>query len=98
MSVIIKNNVVPSKFYLSNNFPNPFNPATNFEFSLPKTGMVSLKIFDMIGREVAVLVNEVKPAGTYQVTWNAAHLACGVYFCKLQTGLMSEVKKAILLK
>ena len=96
--VAMINSAVPLTFHLSNNFPNPFNPTTNFEFSLPKSGTVSLKVFDIIGREVATLVNEVKPAGTYQVTWNAARLATGVYFFKLQSGTSIDVKKAMLLK
>ena len=96
--VAMINSAVPLTFHLSNNFPNPFNPTTNFEFSLPKSGTVSLKVFDIIGREVATLVNEVKPAGTYQVTWNATRLATGVYFFKLQSGTSIDVKKAMLLK
>ena len=96
--VIVKNKEVPAKFCVSNNFPNPFNPNTNFEFSLPNTCMVSIKVFDILGRQVITLLNEVKSAGTYRVTWNASTLSSGLYFYRVQAGKNTAVKKAILLK
>ncbi|MCK6606345.1 MAG: T9SS type A sorting domain-containing protein [Ignavibacteriaceae bacterium] len=85
-------------FELKQNFPNPFNPSTVINFSLPATSLVSLKIFDASGNEVALLVNEVKPEGNYQVVFNAASLPSGVYFCKLQAGVFFETKKLLLIK
>jgi hypothetical protein len=87
------------------NYPNPFNPSTNIKFQIPSSklgfgnwnlGFVSLKVFDVLGREVATLVNENLPAGSYQVTFNAEGLASGVYFYRLQTGALSETKRMIL--
>lgn len=85
-------------FELKQNFPNPFNPSTVINFSLPATSPVSLKIFDTSGNEVALLVNEVKSEGNYQVVFNAASLPSGVYFCKLQAGVFFETKKLLLIK
>jgi phosphatidylserine/phosphatidylglycerophosphate/cardiolipin synthase-like enzyme len=96
--VTVKSKEVPAKFYVSNNFPNPFNPNTIFEFSLPNTYMVSIKVFDILGREVVILLNEIKSAGTYRVTWNASTLSSGLYFYRVQAGKNTAVKKAILLK
>lgn len=89
---------VPAKFDLSQNYPNPFNPATKINFDLPKDGLVSLKIFDMLGREVSTLVNEIRKAGYYTVEFNASNLASGVYFYRISAGEFSSVKKMIVLK
>ncbi|MCX6165917.1 MAG: T9SS type A sorting domain-containing protein [Ignavibacteriae bacterium] len=91
-------NVVPSNYSLSQNFPNPFNPVTNIYFALPKSGMVTLKVFDALGKEVATLVNEVKNAGTFNVDFNGATLSSGIYFYKLESGDFSSVKKMMLVK
>jgi hypothetical protein len=80
------------------NYPNPFNPSTNFTYQIGKEGFVSMKIYNVLGQEVATLVNEVKQAGTYPATWNAASFESGVYFCKMQSGTFSETKKLILMK
>ncbi|MGE5860982.1 MAG: T9SS type A sorting domain-containing protein [Ignavibacteria bacterium] len=95
-------------FTLKQNYPNPFNPSTNFEFRLPAEafakagiadrGFVSLKVFDLLGNEVATIVNEELSAGSYKYPWNASGLASGVYFYKLQAGNFSDVKKLILMK
>ncbi|MCX6142867.1 MAG: T9SS type A sorting domain-containing protein [Ignavibacteriales bacterium] len=74
---------IPTQFSLEQNYPNPFNPTTNFEFRIAAAGFVSLKIFDVLGREVAALVNEERQAGTYRVTWDASKLPSGVYFYRL---------------
>jgi hypothetical protein len=88
----------PKEFVLCQNYPNPFNPTTNFEFRISDFGFVSLKVYDLLGREVATLVNEEKPAGTYEVIWNAENLSSGVYFYQLKAGDFIESKKMILLR
>ncbi|MBL0106861.1 MAG: T9SS type A sorting domain-containing protein [Ignavibacteria bacterium] len=92
------NNEVPSSFDLKQNFPNPFNPTTNINFSLPKSGFVTLKVYDMIGKEVATLVNEVKTAGNYIVGFNAANLPSGAYFYRLESNSFVDTKKMMLIK
>lgn len=89
---------VPSSYLLKQNYPNPFNPTTNINFSLPKSGLVTLKIYDISGKEVAVLLNEVKNAGSYLVGFNAAGLPSGAYFYRLTSGNFSETKKMMLIK
>ncbi len=89
---------IPVVYKLSQNYPNPFNPITNFDMQLPNSGLTIVKIYDVLGREVAVLLNEVKSAGTYRITWNASALPSGVYFYKLESGNFTSTKKALLLK
>ncbi len=89
---------LPTGFNLSQNYPNPFNPTTVIEYSLPRSGIVTLKVYDILGREVATLVNAKKAAGNYQVEFNGSKLASGVYIYRLQTGNFSAVKKLVLLK
>jgi hypothetical protein len=89
---------LPSSFALSQNFPNPFNPSTAISYQLSANSAVTLKVFDMLGREVATLVNDFQLAGSYRAIWNAAGVGSGVYFYKLQTGTFSETKKMILMK
>ena len=93
-----KGNTLPAEFSLSQNYPNPFNPTTNFEFQIANHGFVSLKIFDLLGREIITLVNEEKPTGVYKIRWNAGNLSSGVYIYQLKTGSFNEVKKLLLLK
>jgi photosystem II stability/assembly factor-like uncharacterized protein len=99
------NSIIPSEFTLEQNYPNPFNPSTNFEFHIPLNppsegghrGMyVSLKIFDVLGREVATLVNEALQPGTYNVAWDAGTIPSGVYYYKLQTEKFTQTKKLLL--
>jgi hypothetical protein len=85
-------------YKLAQNYPNPFNPATTISYTIPKSGLVSLKVFDIAGKEVATLVNEVKNAGSYNFKFNAANLSSGVYFYRLQAGEFVETKKMFLLK
>ena len=85
-------------FYLYQNYPNPFNPTTNFEFRLADLGLVSLKVIDVLGREVKTLVNEVKSPGSYKVTFDASSLASGIYFYELRTEKFYSIKKLILMK
>ncbi|MBX7045834.1 MAG: T9SS type A sorting domain-containing protein, partial [Ignavibacteria bacterium] len=89
---------VPSKFALAQNYPNPFNPATVISYQLPAAGFVSLKVYDISGREVSSLVNEVKNAGYYNVTFDAKSLSSGTYFYKLSTDKFSDVKKMVVVK
>lgn len=89
---------VPAKFELSQNYPNPFNPSTIINYQLAANSFVSLKIFDVSGREVMQLVNEVKDAGYYSVNFNASKLSSGMYFYKLQSGDFTFVKKMMLVK
>ena len=91
-------NEVPDKFTLSQNFPNPFNPTTKIRFQLMKSSRVKLTVFDQLGREVKVLLNEQIGAGTYESEFNESDIVSGVYFYKLETGEFSEVKKMLLLK
>jgi hypothetical protein len=89
---------LPNHFSLEQNYPNPFNPTTNISFSVGTYGYMSLRIFDILGHEVATLANEIKPAGTYQVEWNATGFPSGVYFYRLNSGSYSETRKLLLLK
>lgn len=89
---------IPRAFDLRQNFPNPFNPATTIRFSIPERGTVNLRVFDVLGREVKILVNEVLPAGTYERTWDAKNCSSGVYFYRLQAGGYSDTRKLVLLK
>jgi len=85
-------------YSLSQNYPNPFNPTTNIKFAIPTSGLVSLKVYNMLGKEVATLVSSNLSAGTYTYDFNASNLASGVYFYKLETANFSEVKKMSLIK
>ncbi len=89
---------VPSTFSLLQNYPNPFNPATNIEYQIPDREFVTLKIYDVLGNEVAALVNEEKPAGNYAVKFNGINLSSGVYFYRLKAGSYTSTKKLILMK
>ncbi|MFH1011649.1 MAG: T9SS type A sorting domain-containing protein [bacterium] len=89
---------VPSEFVLKQNFPNPFNPTTTFEFALPQEGFTTLKVFDLLGREVATVVEGQMEARWYQVTWNASNLASGVYLYTLNTSGFSGTRKLLLMK
>jgi len=89
---------IPQEYSLQQNYPNPFNPSTAISYQLSANSFVSLKVFDVLGREVATLVNEVKKAGTYSTTWNAAGFGSGIYFCKMQAGSFTETRKLVLMK
>jgi len=89
---------VPSTFALEQNFPNPFNPSTEIQFSLPHKSHVTLTIFDLLGREVATLVSEELSAGSFSTRWDAAGFPSGVYLYRLQAGEFVETKKLILLR
>jgi hypothetical protein len=89
---------LPSEYQLSQNFPNPFNPETTISYSIPKSEHVTLKVFDLLGREVATLVDEFKQAGTYKTNFNASGLTSGVYFYQLGAGSFVQTKKLMVLK
>jgi hypothetical protein len=89
---------VPSEFSLSQNYPNPFNPTTKIKFDVVRVGDVKIVVYDAMGREVAVLVNESLNPGTYEATFDASQLTSGVYFYKITAGDFSETKKMILIK
>jgi hypothetical protein len=97
-SVNSNSDLMPSDYSLEQNYPNPFNPSTVISFSIPKNSKVTLKIYDVLGREVAVLVNEEKPAGFYTVNFNGDQLACGVYIYSIQTNEKLLARKMLLLK
>ena len=92
------NGSVPKDYGLSQNYPNPFNPVTNINFAIPEAEFVKISVFDMLGRETAILVNEKLNAGTYTVDWNASDMPSGVYFYKIQAGSFTEIKKMVLVK
>lgn len=89
---------VPSVFELKQNYPNPFNPVTTISYTIPTEGMVSLKVYDLLGKEVATLVNQKQEAGRYAVHFNASHLSSGMYLYKLVMGANVQVKKLMVLK
>ena len=91
-------NYLPTVYSLHNNFPNPFNPATTISYDLPRQGIVSLKVYNIVGEEIATLVNAEQPAGRYKIDWNASELASGVYFYRIQAAEFVDVKKMILMK
>jgi photosystem II stability/assembly factor-like uncharacterized protein len=87
-----------NKFYVYQNYPNPFNPSTAIKYSIPKQSNVTLKVFDILGREVAALVNKEQPQGNYEVEFDGSELTSGIYFYRLQAGNFVETNKMILLK
>ena len=91
-------NGIPTVYELAQNYPNPFNPSTKIKFSLPENGMVTLKLYDILGREVATLINEELPASYQTVDFNASNLSTGIYFYRLQVNDFTSVKKMILMK
>ncbi len=89
---------VPASFALHQNYPNPFNPTTHFRFSIANFEFVTLKVYDLLGREIATLVNGKKSPGTYEVLFDGSKLPSGVYFYRLESGRFAETKKLILIK
>jgi hypothetical protein len=89
---------IPDDYKLEQNYPNPFNPLTKINFDIPKTGFVSVKIFDVLGKEIKMLVNEVKNAGSYSIEFDGSSLASGTYFYRMESGGFIATKKMILIK
>ena len=88
----------PKEFVLLQNYPNPFNPVTVIRYSVPVKDHISLTVYDLLGREVSMLVNDVQSAGSYTIEFNASRLSSGIYFYQLRTGRFSETKKMMMLK
>jgi hypothetical protein len=89
---------IPTVYSLWQNYPNPFNPSTKFGFRIAEFGLVTLKVYNLLGQEVATLVNEEMKPGSYEVTWDASGMASGVYFYRLQAGSFVETKKLVLMR
>jgi len=90
--------VVPANYSLSQNYPNPFNPATTIKYSIPQSSFVKIRVFNTIGQEIAVLVNQEKSIGNYEVSFNASNLPSGIYFYRIEAGDFTQTKKMILMK
>jgi hypothetical protein len=97
-SVDLKTTDQPLVYNLSHNYPNPFNPTTSINFSVPLRGLVSLKVYNLLGRQVAVLINRILAPGTYRTSFDGSHLTSGVYFYRLEAGNFRETHKLVLLK
>ena len=97
-AVIAEEKGIPTQFALEQNYPNPFNPTTNVTFEMKAHGSVSIKIFDVLGREVETLIKEEKLPGKYKIVWDASRFASGIYFCRLSAGKFSQVRKMVLMK
>ncbi|RKY48925.1 MAG: hypothetical protein DRP86_05955 [Candidatus Neomarinimicrobiota bacterium] len=90
--------IIPKSYSISANYPNPFNPVTNIQFSLPEPAQITLNIYDITGRLVEQLVNRHTPAGNHMITWNATEYSSGIYFARMQTGDFMQTKKMVLMK
>ena len=89
---------LPKEYTLRQNYPNPFNPMTTIKYAVPKTSLVSIKVYDLTGQEVASLINEIKEVGTYEVKFDARNLASGIYLYRMFAGDFTAVKKLNVLK
>ena len=90
--------LLPTEYALYQNYPNPFNPMTVIRYDVKQTGLVSVKIFDILGREVATLVSEIVPAGSYTVTWDASNLPSGIYLYRMEASGFEQTRKLVLVK
>lgn len=95
---VVDNNSLPSSFDLEQNYPNPFNPSTVIRYRLPLSSFVKLKVYDLLGREIAILVNDNEEAGIHEIKFSSPNLPSGIYFYKLDAGYFSSVKKMMLVK
>ncbi len=98
MNKVKENNQIPKLFSLSQNYPNPFNPVTNIKYQIPINTFVTVKVYDILGKEVKTLVNEFKSVGNYSVLFDASSLSSGIYFYKMSAGEFSDVKRMVLVK
>ena len=89
---------IPNEYALSQNYPNPFNPGTKIKYSIPQSSTVVIKVLDIIGNEIEILIADVKQTGTYELTWYVENLPSGIYFYQLQAGNFVETKKMVLMK
>ena len=90
--------IISQHYSLNQNYPNPFNPSTRISYSIPSQSHISLKLYDVLGREVAILMNKEQPVGNYEVEFDASDLTSGVYFYRIQAGDFVETKKMVLMK
>ena len=97
-SVSDQKSTLPQNFSLQQNYPNPFNPSTTIRYEIPERSFVTIKVYDILGKEIDTFVNEEKPSGTYEVEFDARNLPSGIYFYQLKAGSFVETKKMILLK
>jgi hypothetical protein len=95
---IEENDNLPNEFSLSHNYPNPFNPSTTIQYSLPEQSLVTIDIFDILGRRVETLAEGIKPAGNHQAVWDASNKSSGIYFYRIKAGDKAETKKMMLIK
>ena len=95
---MIRLNEIPSAYQLYQNYPNPFNPSTTITYSLPEDGFVKLAVYNMLGEEVAAIVNTTQKAGRYEVNFNASQLSSGVYIYRIEAANFTASKKLILIK
>jgi hypothetical protein len=98
MPVEKEENILPSEYSLSQNYPNPFNPTTKIRYEIPEGSFITIKVYDVLGREIETLLNEEKPVGSYEVEFNAAKLSSGIYFYRLHANDFTQIRKMILLK
>ena len=96
--VYVDEDIILNEFELSQNYPNPFNPSTKISFKIAESGFTFLKVFDVLGNEVATIVSDEKPAGEYEVEFSGSELTSGIYFYQLKTEIFVETKKMLLLK
>jgi hypothetical protein len=96
--VLTVGNTIPEKYSLHQNYPNPFNPVTNIKFDIPKASYVKINVYNVLGKEVSLLMSENKPAGRYSIDFDASSLTSGVYFYKIDTGDFAETKRMVILK
>jgi hypothetical protein len=94
----LRNKTIASDYALYQNYPDPFNPSTTISFTIPARSAVTMKIYDILGKEVATIVSQELPAGTYSRQWNAAKMSSGIYFYRLQAGSFTQTKRLVLLK
>ncbi|MDZ4712833.1 MAG: YCF48-related protein, partial [bacterium] len=98
VNVTVNENTLPKKFALEQNYPNPFNPETNIKFDLPEDNFVTIKVYDILGKEVFTLLNDFRNAGRYSINFNGSNFASGIYYYKIKAGEFESIRKMILIK